>query len=85
MKSAALEAAGSSSRGSGRALSGLASSLERQAAQSRQARPEEAHEPSRGTAEVSTLTMLRRSHSIHMPFSNRNVTWSAFGVIVCAA
>ena len=32
-----------------------------------------------------TLTMLRHSHSIHMPFSSRNVTWSAFGVIVCAA
>eukprot|EP00964_Phaeocystis_antarctica_P055825 scaffold32870_cov36-Phaeocystis_antarctica.AAC.1 len=47
---AALEAAGSSSRGSGCALSGPACSWVPRAAQSRQARPEEAQEPSWGTA-----------------------------------
>ena len=50
VKSAALEAAGSSSRGSGWALSGPASSWECRAARSRQARSEEAQEPSWGAA-----------------------------------
>ena len=60
MKSAALEAAGSSSRGSGWAPSGPASAWECRAAQSRQARPEEAQEPSWGAARGGgTLTMLR--------------------------
>ena len=54
VKSAALEAASSSTRGSGWALGRPASSWECRAAQSRQARPEEeAQEPSWGT-----LTML---------------------------
>ena len=44
------EAAGSSTRGSGWALSELASFWECRAAQSRQARPEEAQEPSWVTA-----------------------------------
>ena len=52
--SAALEAANSSPRGSGWAPSGPASAWECRAALSRQARPEEAQEPSGGT-----LTMLR--------------------------
>eukprot|EP00964_Phaeocystis_antarctica_P094433 scaffold61176_cov65-Phaeocystis_antarctica.AAC.3 len=50
VESAALEAASSSTRGSGWAPSGSASSWESRAAQSRQARPEEAQEPSWGTA-----------------------------------
>ena len=50
VKSAALEAASSSNRGSGWAPSGSASPWECRAAQSRQARPEEAQEPSWGTA-----------------------------------
>ena len=50
VKSAALEAASSSTRGSGGAPSGPASSWECRAAQSHQARPEEAQEPSWGTA-----------------------------------
>ena len=48
VKSAALEAAGSSIRGTGWAPSGPASSWECRAARSRQARPEEAQEPSWG-------------------------------------
>ena len=44
VESATLKVARSSTRGSGWALSGPASSLERRAAQSRQARPEEAQE-----------------------------------------
>ena len=48
-KWAALKAVGSSIRGSGWALSGPDSSWECRAAQSRQARPEEAQEPSGGT------------------------------------
>ena len=55
VESAALEAAGSSTRGSGWASSGLASSWECQAAQSRQACPEEAQQPSWGTAEGGGL------------------------------
>eukprot|EP00964_Phaeocystis_antarctica_P019634 scaffold10832_cov45-Phaeocystis_antarctica.AAC.5 len=50
VKSAALEAASSSTRGSGWALGGPASCWECRAAQNRQARPEEAQEPSFGTA-----------------------------------
>ena len=50
MEWAALEAAGSSTRGSGWALSGPTSPWECRAAQSRQARPEEAQEPSWGNA-----------------------------------
>ena len=50
VRSAAVEAASSSARGSGWALSGPASSWECRAAQSRQVRPEEAQEPSLGTA-----------------------------------
>jgi len=49
VQSAALEADGSSSRGRGGAPSGPASSWECRAALSRQACPEEAHEPSWGT------------------------------------
>eukprot|EP00964_Phaeocystis_antarctica_P153047 scaffold121129_cov33-Phaeocystis_antarctica.AAC.1 len=49
-KWAALEAARSSTRGSGWALSGSASSWECRAAQSRQARPKEAQGPSWGAA-----------------------------------
>ena len=56
--SATLEAAGSSTRGSGWGHSGLASFWERRAAQSRQARPEEAREPSWGTAKRGAMTML---------------------------
>ena len=48
--SAALEAARSSTRGGGWALSVPASAWECRAAQSREARPEEAQEPSCGTA-----------------------------------
>ena len=48
--SAALEAAGSSTRGNGWAPRGPASPWEYQAAQSHQARPEEAQKPSWGTA-----------------------------------
>ena len=55
-KWAALEAAGSGSRGSGWAPSGPASSWECRAAQSRQARPEEAQEPSWGAAKAGTLS-----------------------------
>eukprot|EP00964_Phaeocystis_antarctica_P117172 scaffold81004_cov59-Phaeocystis_antarctica.AAC.1 len=58
VKLAALEAASSSTRGSGWAASGLACSWECRAAQSRQARPEEAQEPSWGTATGATLSML---------------------------
>eukprot|EP00964_Phaeocystis_antarctica_P065489 scaffold39525_cov55-Phaeocystis_antarctica.AAC.3 len=47
---AVLEAAGSSTRGSGWAPGGLGLLLGEHAAQSRQARPEEAQEPSWGTA-----------------------------------
>ena len=50
MESATLEATGSSSRGSGWALSGLASSWECRAAQSRRARPEAAQKPKPATA-----------------------------------
>ena len=57
-KWAALKAVGSSIRGSGWALSGPDSSWECRAAQSRQARPEEAQEPSGGTAKGRTLTVL---------------------------
>eukprot|EP00964_Phaeocystis_antarctica_P067503 scaffold40866_cov44-Phaeocystis_antarctica.AAC.1 len=49
--SAALEAASSGTRGTGGASSGTASSWECRAAQSRQARPEEAQEPSGGPAQ----------------------------------
>ena len=52
-KSATLEAASSSTRGSGWAPTGPASSWECRAAQSRQARPEEAQEPSSGTAQTA--------------------------------
>eukprot|EP00964_Phaeocystis_antarctica_P083851 scaffold52787_cov60-Phaeocystis_antarctica.AAC.2 len=58
VKSAALEAASSSTRGGGWASSGLDSSWECRAAQSHQARPEEAQEPSWGTANAGTLTMM---------------------------
>eukprot|EP00964_Phaeocystis_antarctica_P153135 scaffold121271_cov51-Phaeocystis_antarctica.AAC.2 len=59
VKSAALEAAGSSIRGGGGAPGGPASSWECRAAQSRQVRPEEAHRASWGTAkEATSLTML---------------------------
>ena len=58
VKWAALEAAGSSTRGNGWAHSGPASSQECGAAQSRQARPEKAQEPSWGTAKRGTLTIL---------------------------
>ena len=54
VKSAALEAAHSSSRGSG-----PASAWECRAVQSRQARPAEVQELSWGTAKEDTLTMLR--------------------------
>ena len=54
----ALEAASSSTRGSGWAPSGLASSWECRAVQSRQARPEEAQGASWGPAKGGTLTML---------------------------
>eukprot|EP00964_Phaeocystis_antarctica_P024047 scaffold13457_cov56-Phaeocystis_antarctica.AAC.4 len=50
VKSAALEAASSSTRGSGWAPSGSASSWECRAVGSRQARPEEAQAPSWGAA-----------------------------------
>ena len=50
VKSRALEAASSSTRGSGWAPRGPASPWEYQAAQSRQARPEEAQEPSWNSA-----------------------------------
>ena len=50
VKSAALEAASASTRGSGWAPSGSASPWECRAARSRQARPEEAQEPSWGAA-----------------------------------
>eukprot|EP00964_Phaeocystis_antarctica_P039296 scaffold22481_cov49-Phaeocystis_antarctica.AAC.1 len=53
--SAGLEAASSSSRGSGWAPRGPASPWEYRAAQSRQARPEEAQEPSWGTGKGSTF------------------------------
>ena len=53
MESAALEAASSSIQGSGWAPSGLASFWEYRAAQSRQARPEEAQEPSCGAAKTA--------------------------------
>eukprot|EP00964_Phaeocystis_antarctica_P096583 scaffold62868_cov28-Phaeocystis_antarctica.AAC.1 len=59
VESAALEAASSSNRGSGWAPRGPASSWECRAAQSRQARPEEAQEASWGAAKRGTLTMLR--------------------------
>eukprot|EP00964_Phaeocystis_antarctica_P148433 scaffold115276_cov48-Phaeocystis_antarctica.AAC.1 len=52
-KSAALEAASSSTRGSGQA-----SSWECRATQSSQGRPEEAQEPSWDTAKAGTLNML---------------------------
>ena len=67
MKSAALEAANSSTRGSGRAPGGPAFSWECRAAQSHQARPEEAQEPSWGTAKAGALTMLSYRH------------WSTYG------
>ena len=54
----ALEAARSSTRGSGWAPSGPASSWECRAARTRQARPEKAQEPSWGTAQAGTLTLL---------------------------
>eukprot|EP00964_Phaeocystis_antarctica_P160036 scaffold131368_cov63-Phaeocystis_antarctica.AAC.2 len=50
VKSAALEAASSSTRGDGWAPSGPASFWESRSAQSRQARSEKAQEPSWGTA-----------------------------------
>ena len=50
VESAALEAAGSSNRGSGCAPSGWASPWECRAAQSRQVRPEEEQEASWGAA-----------------------------------
>eukprot|EP00964_Phaeocystis_antarctica_P136022 scaffold100416_cov33-Phaeocystis_antarctica.AAC.1 len=53
VRSATLEAARSSTRGSGWVPSGLASSRECRAAQSRQAGPEEAQEPSWGTAKAA--------------------------------
>eukprot|EP00964_Phaeocystis_antarctica_P109833 scaffold74249_cov69-Phaeocystis_antarctica.AAC.1 len=53
VKSATLKAASSSTRGSGWAPSGSASFWECRAAQSRQARPEEAQEPSSGTAKTA--------------------------------
>ena len=50
VESAALEAASSTTRGDGWAPSGPASFWESRAAQSRQARPEKAQEPSWGSA-----------------------------------
>ena len=44
---------------------GLASSWECRAAQSRQARPEEAQELSWGAAKAGTLTMLRHPQLLH--------------------
>ena len=59
VESVTLEPAGSCSRGSGWACSGSASSWEcRITAQSRQARQEEAQQPSWGSAKAGTLTML---------------------------
>ena len=63
-----MEAAGSSTRGSGWVPSGLASYWECRTAQSHQARPEEAQEPSWGTAKGDALTMLalhRRGQLVH--------------------
>eukprot|EP00964_Phaeocystis_antarctica_P017435 scaffold9629_cov72-Phaeocystis_antarctica.AAC.1 len=59
VKSAALEAARSSTRGSGWAPSGSASVWECRAAWSRQARPGEALEPSWGIAKRASLTVLQ--------------------------
>ena len=50
---AALEAASSSTRGSGWGPKGLASLWEYRAAQSRQARPQEAQEASGGSAQTA--------------------------------
>ena len=58
MKSAALEAASSSTEAVAWAPSGQASSWECRAARSRQARPEEAQEPSWGTCQGPTLRLL---------------------------
>ena len=59
VESAPLEAASSSTLGSGWALSGLGSPWEYRAAQSRQVCPEEAHEPKLGRCPAGTLTMLQ--------------------------
>ena len=63
MTSATLEAARSSTRGSGWALSGPGSSWECCAAQRHQTRPEEAQTPSWGRCPGVTLTMLRDRHA----------------------
>eukprot|EP00964_Phaeocystis_antarctica_P009505 scaffold5152_cov56-Phaeocystis_antarctica.AAC.1 len=55
-ESAALEAARPSTKGGGWAPSGWASPWERRAAQSRQARPEEAQAPGWGTAKGALCT-----------------------------
>ena len=59
VESAAVEAARSSTRGSGWALDRPASASEYRAAQSRQARPEEAQGASWGTAKRAALALLR--------------------------
>ena len=58
MTSAALEAARSSTRGSGGASSGSASPWECRVVGSREARPEESQEPRWGAAKRGTLTVL---------------------------
>ena len=82
VKSAALEAASSSIRGTGWAPSGPASSWECRAAWSRQARREEAKEPSWATAKGSSLSMLRLPRS---PLSGTMAMGGAVAPSACEA
>ena len=63
VESAALEVAGSSTRGSGWARSGPASPGSAETAQSRQMRPEEAPEPSLGGAQTAVCPCCRTSRT----------------------
>eukprot|EP00964_Phaeocystis_antarctica_P087770 scaffold55781_cov36-Phaeocystis_antarctica.AAC.1 len=60
-----MGAASSSTRGSGGAPTGPASSWERRAVQSRQARPEEAQEPSWGAAQEALWPCWGAAVAVH--------------------
>ena len=75
VESAALEAASSRTRGSGWAPSGPASSWEYRAAQSRQARPEEAREPSWDAAKGALWRSCATSEAATLCGGGCNPMW----------
>ena len=75
VESAALEAASSRTRGSGWAPSGPASSWEYRAAQSRQARPEEAQEPSWDAAKGALWRSCATSEAATLCGGGCNPMW----------